>query len=774
MGIPLFFKSLLSLARGAIVKHGQIGNVSSVSIDLNGLLHKAFSLIYMISITDKSKELMKIGTRLIKEGKVKKDKEMIQEGNDLIEESKLLDIQYEEGNVLITKGEKLVAQGREKQGQWMIRDGENVKKEKFYIRRKGLSEDLIEKYEEDYHQKVWELIKGVLEEFGDIKTLILAVDGVAPLAKIYQQKQRRSKAAVNNKADINFDSNVITPATPFMIRLDEFIQNQIKIDRKILPEKVIYSGHMNKNGGEGEHKIFQYFRDGEMTGLNGNHIVYGLDADLIMLALLSPQQNIILSRESQEDMIHINYFKNYLIDTLRTKTAIQDFVIMIYLLGNDFIRHSPSLDVSADTINMMLDIYKRGKYKFVDNGNIDIENFTSFIDQLSNEESGILENLSKRDDYHSTALESAKVYGFDLNIYREVYYEKEFGTKSTSKIPALNDLFVMSDDKIEKMVQDYMKTICWNFVYYTEGTLAINSQWMYQYNHAPMLVDLAMMAKKKIKGYRAFKGMTQFSPIHQLVSVLPQKSIHIVPDELKSLFKTNSPIYDLFPLTFINDKEGKIMKKRPGLPLIDHGIAIIPLIDQRRIIDIVSTIYFSEERLLLWQPQSDLISIDIHPFKGKPINKTYEYQQPYKQTQQYQQTQQTYQPKFQQYQPKSQPKTQQTYQPKTQQTYQPKSQQYQPKTQQYQPKSQQYQQTYQPKTQQYQQTQPRQQYQPKTQQYQQTYQPKTELKETEEVPIIIKNVPPMLNLELLQHFIKTGKTPNKKTAKDLIFEEDWS
>ncbi len=32
----------------------------------------------------------------------------------------------------------------------------------------------------------------------------------------------------------------------------------------------------------------------------------------------------------------------------------------------------------------------------------------------------------------------------------------------------------------------------------------------------------------------------------------------------------------------------------------------------------------------------------------------------------------------------------------------------------------------------------------------------------------------MLNLNLLEHYIKTGQTPNKKTAKDMVFEEDWN
>ena len=100
--------------------------------------------------------------------------------------------------------------------------------------------------------------------------------------------------------------------------------------------------------GEGEHKIFEFIRQGllqsEDTGAN---VIYGLDADLVMLSSLSQIKWLYLCRESLTDIINIDALKVGIIEDLSLKglnamdpiIAIQDFVIMLYLIGNDFLPH---------------------------------------------------------------------------------------------------------------------------------------------------------------------------------------------------------------------------------------------------------------------------------------------------------------------------------------------------------------------------------------------------------------------------------------------------
>lgn len=147
------------------------------------------------------------------------------------------------------------------------------------------------------------------------KLVYMAIDGTAPRAKMNQQRQRRFRSATEaaqmrmeaiargeKVPDNPFDSNCITPGTPFMQKLSQFIQyfvrKKIKEDESWRGIKVIFSGA--EVPGEGEHKIMEYIRNMKMQAdyePNLRHCLYGLDADLIMLGLASHEPHFALLRE---------------------------------------------------------------------------------------------------------------------------------------------------------------------------------------------------------------------------------------------------------------------------------------------------------------------------------------------------------------------------------------------------------------------------------------------------------------------------------------------
>jgi hypothetical protein len=697
MGIPKYFSQfILKHVKHALLRN--VPDVSSVSIDFNSLLHTAFSKIYMENILEKGESLIKEGLKLIEEAKNnKKLANLNVVGDELIKQGEMLKNKYNEGLKLIEKGEKLLNKNPYK-AEGLIKEGNNIINERQYMRRVGKSDDLLEKLENDYHKQVWALVLKLLENFGDIDVVILAVDGVAPSGKLKQQRQRRFKSAMSNNAEVNFDSNVITPGTKFMQRLSVFIEAQIVKDRNKLPPKVIYSSHLVPN--EGENKIFEYFSKGEVKNYKNSHVVVALDADVIQCSLLSPQNNIILYRESEQgaDIVSIDILKKHIIQQMQSKTA-DDFVLLIFLLGNDFLPRNLALEEMSDAIDIMIDIYVKNNFVLTHNGEIDYNQLHLFLIELAKQESDLLSTMAQRDDYYTTPLKEASLYGtFDINIYRNAYYQKVCGAKNVALANKLNISIGVDNDTIKDMVTSYIRMMAWNYLYYTQGTAAINQDCIYEYYYSPMLADLALYSNNiLIRGYKAYPGMVLFTPLHQLLSVLPKTSIDVVPQEIKHLFTITSPLYDLFPTKFINDHEGKIMKKIPGKPMIDHGVAIIPLPDRRRIYysinvepkehkDFISIVprkvnkptYTNMDRKMNNSPRTDLQC--RNPYYQP--NQQQQYQPVQSRGQQYQQQYQPVQSRDQQYQ----------YQPVQSNMPQRGTQQYQP----VQSRGQQYQQQYQP------------------------------------------------------------------------------
>ncbi|KAI0236329.1 5'-3' exoribonuclease 1, partial [Lamellibrachia satsuma] len=237
------------------------------------------------------------------------------------------------------------------------------------------------------------------------KNFFMAVDGVAPRAKMNQQRGRRFRSAraaedsvreAIEKGEIlpteeRFDSNCITPGTEFMTRLHEqlkyFVVKKMSTDRLWQGVRVYLSGH--ETPGEGEHKIMDFIRyEKSKPGYDANvrHCLYGLDADLMMLGLISHEPHFSLLREEVKftktqkrstapeetvfHLLHLSLFREYLdyeFGELKTKlpfefsleNIIDDWVLMGFLVGNDFIPHLPHFHIHTECLPRLWKTYKQ-------------------------------------------------------------------------------------------------------------------------------------------------------------------------------------------------------------------------------------------------------------------------------------------------------------------------------------------------------------------------------------------------------------------------------
>lgn len=481
---------------------------------------------------------------------------------------------------------------------------------------------IAEKYAKDpdlfknaFFTEIGNSIVKTVEYFSPKDTLILAIDGIAPAAKMQQQRARRERAAKEGFSA--FDRNALTPGTDIMIEIESYLEIFIQKYRSKFPLTVIYSGHLTP--GEGEHKIMEYYRSGIMK--EGNHVIYGLDADLILLSLVSPLSNIYLSRENFDNVVIIDEIKQYLLTF--GQRAIHDFTIMMSLIGNDFLPHIPTMDQLSSSIDLMLNIYKNGNFNFTnDDFKIDWAQFGLFLQELTTHDNELYVALVIKQSslLHPSTIVSKSIFdgGFSPDKFRTFWYSRALSPRENNTTDQLNLLFGNIFDVNERlitMIESYCKTVAWVYLYYSKGQKYVSQSWAYPYYYSPLVSEISLMCQAEnletlINGYSItqFEDVfptQEFTVIHQLLSVLPKKSSNLIPNQYRNLVTDYSMLADLYPDQFIDELDGTD---------IEHlSIPIIPIIAgnsvRQRIIDAVSSIPVNYAIAQQWEKKEPTIDI---------------------------------------------------------------------------------------------------------------------------------------------------------------------
>lgn len=484
--------------------------------------------------------------------------------------------------------------------------------------------------------------------------VVLAVDGVAPMAKIAQQRKRRFKSKVeSNPEDFDseekdtepispyFNSDCITPGTKFMMNLDEvirkFLYDNTKRHDVVFPKNVIYSSHLV--AGEGEHKIFELLRGGEIEIQDkvAYNVIIGADADLVMLSMLCPEEvcpNLHLWRNEADkktkkpinDFFNIDALRHYLHkvmivdekfqDIITQDYTTRDFVFLLYLIGNDFVPSITSLtsnrpgDISVTDIltrytELMLDFTEDSDPEdFVlikmDNS-INWKRFYKFMGLLSRKEQSLIENMAGkiRDYKHSfeileKSIKSSKVnaetnrreINVDVDKFRKLYYDKVL-----SPISSKGKDFLMKEhiegypytkNGIQQMVYQYLKGLQWIFHYYMTGTHGVSSRYVYGYHYAPLLTEIYQLV-----GY--FYENEEL-PSLELIKKKPDDPVITPVHQLMMVMHPKSwdlipqPYQGLMPKRFNDISPYKFKIDKEGIILEHTAIPLIPFVDPERMI----------------------------------------------------------------------------------------------------------------------------------------------------------------------------------------------
>ena len=249
-----------------------------------------------------------------------------------------------------------------------------------------------------------------------------------------------------------WDSNAITPGTPFMdilaTSLRYWCAYKVNTDPAWEKVKVIISDATVP--GEGEHKIMEFIRSQRSSpehDPNTRHVIYGLDADLIMLGLATHEPHFrvlredVFFQESKARTCHICGQKGHIAEACKGEAkqkegdfgekdkaltdkpfiwldvsvlreyleaelhvpqapfrfdlerALDDWVFMCFFVGNDFLPHLPSLDIRENGIDTLIAIWRdnislMGGYVTKD-GHVDLERAQFILDGLAKQEDAI-------------------------------------------------------------------------------------------------------------------------------------------------------------------------------------------------------------------------------------------------------------------------------------------------------------------------------------------------------------------------------------------------
>jgi 5'-3' exonuclease len=405
--------------------------------------------------------------------------------------------------------------------------------------------------------------------------LFIAFDGVAPVAKLNQQRERRYKSLFQAKMTRSIHKNIksdpwntsaITPGTVFMNKLNEKIKKYYNDPKKYKLTNIIIS--TSSSSGEGEHKIFDFMRRFPDQHKNKTTVIYGLDADLIMLGInhLLICENIYLFRETPHFIQSINSElepnKEYILDLPelaknitfnmnnneelsdeQKNNRVYDYIFMCFFLGNDFMPHFPSINIRTGGIDKMLNAYKsvigNTKENLTNGKTIYWKNVRKLVKFLAdNEEQYIKNEMKLRDKKEKYKMpeetpedkykkfENIPIYERSIEKYinpfnenwRERYYKSLFNIADCD------------GNKIQDICTNYLEGLEWTMKYYTLG--CCDWRWSYKYDYPPLLSDLLHCIPYYETEFIIYKIPTPVSELVQLCYVLPQESLKLLPDKL--------------------------------------------------------------------------------------------------------------------------------------------------------------------------------------------------------------------------------------------------
>jgi 5'-3' exonuclease len=408
------------------------------------------------------------------------------------------------------------------------------------------------------YENVYKKIKELAEKLR-VQNVYVAFDGTAPLAKMKQQKQRRYKSYVTKRVlnqQTKFNTNIITPGTNFMKGLDEYLKPRLEKDG------YLFSG--SSEPGEGEHKLFEYLRKHS----NKSTVIYGLDADLIMLSLLHVTEypKIFLYRETRHfsymngidekedyvfnvDEMAVQIYEYLYDDNQKRKAiskAVNNYCLLCFLCGNDFLPHFPSINIRNNGIEYLLDIYKKHiqEEDIACGSKIQWKTIKKLFLILSQQEK---ELITKNIEWKKQLKVYSKNKEDELNHLPMKHNNEDYLLEHYDKY--YPHLFGQNDEK--PICQNYLTMFEWTWLYY--HGICMSQYVVYDFHLAPLFSSLlnnlpcfdneTFVSEDNTPPVESLTQLAYVLPYADYEGIIPPETIKKIEKQFPQLCKNNFPIH---------------------------------------------------------------------------------------------------------------------------------------------------------------------------------------------------------------------------------------
>jgi len=490
-----------------------------------------------------------------------------------------------------------------------------------------------EALENKMFNKIIQDMTDILEYIQPTKLVYIAIDGVAPMAKMKHQRLRRFKSVKEqeirndilnmHKQEIptKWNNTVITPGTNFMKKLAVILLKFIKTYKPLYANdlKIILS--TSNTHGEGEHKIHQYLK--EQNNTESIKVVYGLDADLIFLTMATKLPKLYVFREAQHIdekstnkylMIDIDLLKEGIYEDIQSKCensiekdcVINDYIFLGFLLGNDFLPNIPSLSLSPihpkleNGLDILLTIYPKfiDEHEYLHKSNSSVK---EFFEILANMEEEHFKKVYTQGRIYMKTNESdpckKALFDFDNLNLSDINFLKLGKDKPDEYKKRYYKHFFHQNDKktINSICHDYLIGLSWVTKYYFDD--CPDWKWLYTHHQVPFASDLYEYMKTLVKDdeytfpeIKIVDNKYLIRPLDQLMMVIPPEFSKMLPIECQSIFK-NPKLKKYFPSNYDFDifMKNKFWMCYPEIPNPNYD----------DFINEINKIRFSEESIKL-------------------------------------------------------------------------------------------------------------------------------------------------------------------------------